>query len=125
MSGPIDNRIRGIFVHVTDMQRSIKWYSELLNLSLTSSSHEGTIYDIPLKLYEKPDLILDANAALTQHDGKHPMFLLDTKDIHAAYAFLKEKGVELVSGIEDIGSVSFVAFKDPDGNILMACQDNE
>jgi predicted enzyme related to lactoylglutathione lyase len=124
MGSPIENRIRGIFVHVTDMQRAIRWYSELLNLPETSSSHEGTIYDIPLKLYEKPGLILDANVALTQHDGRHPMFLLDTKDIHATYAFLKEKGVVLVSEIEDIGSVSFVAFKDPDGNILMACQDN-
>jgi predicted enzyme related to lactoylglutathione lyase len=125
MSSPIDNRIRGIFVHVTDMQRAIKWYSELLDLPMASSSHEGTIYDIPLKLYEKPGLTLDTNVALTQNDGKHPMFMFDTQDIHATYAFLKEKGVELVSEIEDIGSVSFLAFKDPDENVLMVCQDNE
>ncbi|GHO65977.1 hypothetical protein KSC_048690 [Ktedonobacter sp. SOSP1-52] len=124
MKSPIENRIRGVFVHVADMQKAISWYSELFNLPPASASHEGTIYDMPLKLYEKPGLTLDANITLTQENGKHPMFQLDTKDIHATYTFLKEKGVELLSEIEDIGSVSFVAFKDPFGNVLMVCQDN-
>ncbi|MEK4246212.1 VOC family protein [Psychrobacillus sp. FSL K6-2684] len=30
----IENRIDTIFVHVSDLERSIKWYSELLGLQV-------------------------------------------------------------------------------------------
>ncbi|TYP68068.1 VOC family protein [Paenibacillus methanolicus] len=32
MRKPIDNRIDTIFVHVADLNRSVRWYAELLGL---------------------------------------------------------------------------------------------
>jgi predicted enzyme related to lactoylglutathione lyase len=122
MSSPITNHISGIFVHVKDIRRSIQWYSQLLGVTEVPASHEDTIYDVPMLQDRGSALILDANTYLTQPDGRHPQFMFDTTDIHKAYQFLQEKGVKLLSGIEDGGSVSFFALEDPDGTILMVCQ---
>ena len=46
----------------------------------------------------------------------------DTKDVDETYAFLRSKRVESVGEIERSEPVSFFRFKDPDGNLLMACQ---
>lgn len=35
---------------------------------------------------------------------------------------LQDRGVKITSDVEDIGSVFFVQFEDPDGNPLMVCQ---
>ncbi|GHO89231.1 VOC family protein [Dictyobacter formicarum] len=115
------NRVRSICVHVSNMSNAIQWYSDLLGTPVSTPSHEGTIYDLPLQP-EGLGLMLDANTALTEADGRHPLFLLETEDIQAMYHFLREKQAEICSEIQDIGSVYFFAFKDPDGNILMACQ---
>ncbi len=31
MSNPIKNRTNTIFIHVSDLQRSVQWYSDLLS----------------------------------------------------------------------------------------------
>jgi hypothetical protein len=40
----------------------------------------------------------------------------------AAVAHLRRLGVQITSDVEDIGSVQFVQFQDPDGNPLMVCR---
>ena len=45
-------------------------------------------------------------------------------DVRAARRFLLEVGVDVTSEVVDVGSVSFVTFRDPDGNGLMVCQRN-
>ncbi len=42
----------------------------------------------------------------------------------ATVQHLHALGVPLTSEVEDIGSVSFVQFEDPDGNPLMVCRRN-
>ncbi|EFH86582.1 VOC family protein [Ktedonobacter racemifer] len=122
MKSPIQNRVTSVFVHVTDMQRSSKWYNELLGVSQSSTTHEGTIYDVPMDRQHSPFLTLDANVTLTQPDGRPPLLMLETADIEAAHDFLVARDIELVSDIEDIGSMYFLAFKDPDGNVLLVSQ---
>ncbi|GHO53739.1 VOC family protein [Ktedonobacter robiniae] len=122
MKSPIQNRVTSVFVHVTDMQRSSKWYNELLGVAQGSTTHEGTIYDVPMDRQHSPFLTLDANVTLTQPDGRHPQLMLETADIQAAHDFLVARDIELLNGIEDIGSMYFLAFKDPDGNVLLVSQ---
>jgi hypothetical protein len=45
---PIRNQIGAVFVHVTDMQRAITWYSMLLGVPERQTSHGGLIYDVPM-----------------------------------------------------------------------------
>jgi hypothetical protein len=40
-SSPIHNRNGAVFVHVTEMRRAIAWYSALLGVPQSASSHEG------------------------------------------------------------------------------------
>lgn len=66
-------------------------------------------------------LALDANRPEFDASGP-PRFFLWTDDIAATVAHLEGLGVTITSDVEDIGSVFFVRFEDPDGNALMVCQ---
>jgi predicted enzyme related to lactoylglutathione lyase len=121
MTSPISNKIGAVFIPVSDMARAVKWYSQLLDLPIRESSHDGTIYDVVMN--GDTGLILDANKREVQNSSQ-PLFFFWTDDLSAAYDFLQINGVEILSQIEDIGSVSFLIFKDPDENLLMVCQRN-
>ena len=49
---------------------------------------------------------------------------MDRARAAAARARMKANIGAAMGEIEDIGSVSFLVFKDPDGNLLMVCQRN-
>lgn len=67
-----------------------------------------------------PNLALDANAPFTP-DGP-PRFFWWADDLSAVVDHLRQLGAPLASEIVDIGSVAFVQFRDPDGNLLMVCE---
>ncbi len=120
MTSPIQNQIGSVFIPVSDMQRAIAWYSRLLDLSVQAASHQGKIYTLAMQ--GSAGLILDAHKPVV--NSSQPLFFLWTADIRAVYAFLQENEVEMTGPVEDIGSVTTLAFKDPDGNLLMVCQRN-
>jgi hypothetical protein len=45
-----------------------------------------------------------------------------TGDIQAADAFLRDEGIPIARPVEDIGGLFTLTFQDPDGNLLMVCQ---
>lgn len=116
---PIENRIGQVFIPVRDIDRSARWYTTLLGLPEGSATHGQTIYDLPTT--GETRLALDANRADFDPSGP-PRFFFWTRDMAATVAFLKELEVTFDSDVEDIGSVMFVQFRDPDGNRLMVCQ---
>lgn len=116
---PIQNRIGNVFVPVSDMDRAVAWYSRLFGLEPGETSHEGGIYDVPMT--GETGLILDANAPITGHSTQPLCFFL-TDDIDASVQHLRALDTEITGGPQDIGSVIFVTFRDPDGNPLMVCQ---
>lgn len=120
MISPIHHQIGAVFIPVSDMPRAIEWYSRLLGLPPRETSHEGKIYDLPVS--GDTAIILDAHKPVT--NSSQPLFFFWTDDIRAAYAFLKASDIELLTEPEDIGSVTTLAFKDPDNNLLMVCQHN-
>jgi predicted enzyme related to lactoylglutathione lyase len=120
MSSPIENEIGCVFIPVSDMKRAIEWYTRLLGLPVKTTSHEGRIYDLPMT--GDVGLILDGHKPVTS--SSQPICFFWTSDIQRARAFLREQGIEVVKDVEDIGSVSTLTFKDPDGNLLMVCQRN-
>ncbi len=118
---PVQNRIGSVFVPVSDMARAITWYSRLFGLEPGQTSHEGGIYDVPMS--GETGLILDAHAPVTEHSVQ-PLCFFWTDDLSAAMDHLRAIGAEITSDTTDIGSVTFLAFRDPDGNPLMLCQRN-
>lgn len=120
MSHPIHNQIGAVFIPVSNMVRSIAWYSRLFDLPLRDTSHEGTIYDVPM---QGTGLILDANKPVDEISVQ-PLCFFWTDDMAAAYAHLQQNNVPILSSVENIGSVSFLLFEDPDHNRLMICQRN-
>ncbi|WP_240418485.1 VOC family protein [Paenibacillus periandrae] len=120
-TSPITNRIGAVFVHVTDMPKAIQWYSELLGLPIHADSHEGTIYS--LHMDGGSDLLLDSNRRDDSSQNNKTQLFFETKKLMDSYHFVKEKGIEVVTEIEKHDNISFFTFKDPDGNILMICED--
>ena len=118
-TSPIQNRIGQVFIPVRDIQRAARWYSDLLGLPVGQPSHEDTIYDLPTE--GETRLALDANVPVFDTAGP-PRFFFWTADIDATVTFLRAREVDVVSEVVDIGSVKFVQFRDPDGNLLMVCQ---
>ncbi|HEU5086433.1 MAG TPA: VOC family protein [Roseiflexaceae bacterium] len=120
MQSPIHNRVGMVFIPVSDMQRAISWYSQLLGLPTGDTSHQGKIYSLPMQ--GNVGVILDGHKAV--RNSSQPLLFFWTDDITASWHFLQQLEVEIVSAVEDIGSVSTLTFKDPDQNLLMVCQSN-
>lgn len=118
MSSPITNKIGAVFIPVSDMPSAIAWYSQLLGLPPQATSHEGRIYDLPMK--GEVGLILDGHQPV--RNSAQPLCFFWTADLQAAAQFLVDHGIAIVRPIADIGSVATLTFRDPDGNLLMVCQ---
>ena len=119
-SSPIRNQVGCVFVPVSDLSRAARWYSALFGLPPAEASHEGRIYDLPMQ--DGVALVLDSHRPVV--NSSQPLAFFWTEDIQGARTFLRDLAVEVVREIEDIGSVSTLTFKDPDGNLLMVCQRN-
>jgi predicted enzyme related to lactoylglutathione lyase len=117
-SSPIDNKIGAVFIPVSDMRQAIEWYSRLLGQPVKTTSHEGRIYDFPMR--GDVGLVLDSHRPVD--NSSQPLCFFWTSKIHHARRFLADLKVEIVRELDDVGSVLTLTFKDPDGNLLMVCQ---
>lgn len=120
MSNNLLRDIGQVFIPTRDIAASAAWYSRLLGVQAGVPSHEDTIVDLPVP--SGPRLALDSTAPFTA-DGP-PRFFWWADDLAEVIAHLDKLGIAVHAGPVDIGSVSFVQFRDPDGNLLMACQRN-
>lgn len=119
MTSPIQRVVGQVLIPVRDMSSAVEWYAELLGFEPGEATHGGTIFDIPTD--GETRLALDANQPEAPTSGP-PRFFLWTQDMPATLEHLDDMGARVTSDVEDIGSVSFVQFQDPDGNPLMVCQ---
>jgi catechol 2,3-dioxygenase-like lactoylglutathione lyase family enzyme len=113
---PFESRVPAVFVPVTDLERSIGWYSRMLGRPMPSK-HPADFY--LFRLGEG-----GANLFLQQREQVHPspyaLFSVPAPDVDAACAFLHEHGIEVVSVDRDPDGATLL-FKDPDGNVVMGC----
>lgn len=119
MSALINNEIGCVCIPVSDMPRAIDWYSRLFGFERGAPSHDGGIYDVPMR--GEAGLIPDANTPVTGHSAQ-PLCFFWTDGIVASLTRLQSLDAKITSDVTDIGSVAFLAFRDPDGNPLMICQ---
>jgi catechol 2,3-dioxygenase-like lactoylglutathione lyase family enzyme len=121
MSSPLSSRVGQVFIPVRDMPRAVRWYADLLGLDPDPAAlgHEDTIYDLPTP--GEPRLCLDANRPDFVASGPARFFLW-TEDLAATVDHLRSVGAAAVSEVVDVGSLAFVTFEDPDGNLLMVAE---
>jgi catechol 2,3-dioxygenase-like lactoylglutathione lyase family enzyme len=113
------------FIHVSDRDRSLKFYVDTLGLELRSSDPFGDFIQVGPGLVRMT--VLPAYKA-----QPHPMFGWDVADIAAEVTALRDRGVAFnvydgmgqdVLGVWTSPSGSKVAwFNDPDGNLLSLSQ---
>lgn len=116
---PIHNRIDGVFVHVSNMERSVNWYHRLFDRPERSSATDK-VHSIAMD--GGSDLILDQHGydrGLAVDD--RPQLMLHSPDVHAAYRRVKQLGLPVEWEIEEYPGMAFFTLRDPDGNLLMIC----
>ncbi|GGP14723.1 VOC family protein [Oceanobacillus neutriphilus] len=122
MISPVTNKINTIFVHVSDLEKSVKWYAELLGQEFDLTAVERPVYNI--KIADHTGLTLDAGPegiTKKQSPGMYPIFNFHTENINDSYAYIKELGYDVESEITRFDDFSFFTIYDPDGNIIMIC----
>nr|WP_144928717.1 VOC family protein [Paenibacillus bovis] len=119
---PITCKVNTVFIHVSDLKKSAKWYSDLLGLSINMDEVKSPVYNIPVT--SETGLTLDDHKfdpSFKLNPSEHALFNFYVRDIDEAYHFIKNKGIQIAKEIERIGDFAYFNFKDIDGNILMAC----
>ncbi|MED5243456.1 MULTISPECIES: VOC family protein [Priestia] len=124
MPSPVFNKMNTVFIHVSNLKSSVKWYSELLNQEYKMSEVRNPVYN--LKIDGETGLTLDAGPEGTEKQivaSLHPIFNFHTEDIKEAYEFVKELHYTIDSPITSFEDFSFFTIKDPDGHVVMICTD--
>jgi len=120
---PIENRIDTIFVHVTDLERSIKFYCDLFRMKVKEGVHTGPIFTLNMG-EGRPGITLDNHCFDEDYKfvpSNQPIFNLSSSDINEAFLHVTEMGAEIITEIVTYPDLAEFSFKDPDGNILMVC----
>lgn len=110
-------RVDTVFVEVKDLNHSIKWYSEILGLTLRWNRNgyaAFTVGETSLTLVQSVEV----------QPAKHSPFNFFTTDIEAVHRHLVEHNVD-TNDIEDYGDLKTFDFRDPDGHLLGFCQFEE
>ncbi len=108
-------KLDAVFVHVTDMSRSLNWYCRLLDLPRPDTSHENMICDLPMS--GDTGILLDAYPKPTCPRGAGPRIMLNATDLDAALALARTLSSS-VTDPEDIGSAVVFYLEDPDANLI-------
>ncbi|GIP56150.1 GyrI-like domain-containing protein [Paenibacillus vini] len=120
---PVKGRIHAVFIPVRDLHVAKSWYSRILGLPESGEAINGHLYMLPLD--GNVDIILDEMPMWREvgADGpppyRTPAVMLSTENIKESYRFMQERGVHLVTEIQND---QWFVFLDPDGNHLMVCE---
>lgn len=122
IASPIACKVNNVFIHVSNLEKSAEWYSNLLGLPFSMENVASPVYNIPVTA--ETGLTLDDHAFdpdFTLAPSNHVLFNFFVNDIDEAYDFIQNKGIKVVKEIERIGDFAYFNFQDLDGNVLMIC----
>ena len=122
MSSPIKNQINTIFVHVSDLEKSVRWYGQLLDQTIDLTEVSKPVHNLKINHYT--GLTLDAGPVGVKKEiipSKYPLFNFHTDDIEQSLAYVKGLGFQVESSIVRFGDFAYFNISDPDRNIIMIC----
>ncbi|WP_043931853.1 VOC family protein [Bacillus sp. EB01] len=122
IASPIACKVNNVFIHVSNLEKSAEWYSELLGIPFNKDNVASPVYNIPVT--SETGLTLDDHTfdpSFKLKPSNHVLFNFFVNDIDEAYEFIKNKGIKVVKEIERIGDFAYFNFEDLDGNVLMIC----
>jgi catechol 2,3-dioxygenase-like lactoylglutathione lyase family enzyme len=105
-----------VFYYVSDMERAISFYVDILGLKLASRDAVAR-FDIDGVLFE---LVPRAGSTVLQGGG-NARLCLKVNDLHRALEELETQGVH-TSGVQKEDNGMLATFEDPDGNELCLWQ---
>ena len=147
MSSPSQaKKLDHVAIMVTDLERSMEFYRDLLGLekvdyyeenNIAGASAAHDLADVHLKLYimaapENPEITLhlsqiSGRPAINHAPSAHICFTVE--DLNATYESLQSRGVEFVSAPvawpKDQGGWALCFLYDPDGNLIELVQPPE
>ena len=109
------NQIGTVFIPVRNIEEARNWYCDILGLAAEGEILFGHLFIVPMN---GTGIVLDSKIFSVENIFKVPPFHFNTNNIENAYEFMREKNVEITTGIEQN---QWFNFKDPDGNHLMVC----
>jgi predicted enzyme related to lactoylglutathione lyase len=121
---PVTNPVVHFEIPVTDMDRAVAFYEDVLGYPLTREDVDG--YD--MAFFPRADGRYGASGALAKgdvyrpsHDG--PVIYFDVADIDIVMARATARGAKVLYPKKDIGAAGFVAeFEDSEGNRIALSQ---
>ncbi|MFD1020880.1 VOC family protein [Thalassobacillus hwangdonensis] len=118
---PIKNKVSTVFIPVKDIGKAKQWYTKMLDVQ----NGEEMFDHLFIAEMDGTGMVLDKMPMWKNEQGEVqplnvPAIQFATEDIHASYQFMKTNDVELVTEVEHD---KYFVFKDPDGNLLMVCQE--
>ena len=119
---PINNQVNGIFVHVTDLKKSVGWYADLIGVEVDLDQVQSPVFNLPVT--GTTPVALDDHVFDPQYKHQpspNPLFNFFAPDIDEAYQFVTSKGIKVVREIEWAGETAWFNIEDPDGNVIMIC----
>ncbi len=117
MMNPIQHEIGTIFIPVSSIEKAREWYCHIFGFQNDHEIQFGHLYVLPMN--NGTNIVLDSKIFSEGAVYKQPVCHFNTKDIKESYSYLKNKGVNIITEIENN---HWFNFKDPDGNVLMICQ---
>lgn len=121
-TSPVQNRVSDVFIPVSNIEAARDWYCGIFGLEPDCEIIAGHLCVLPVT--GETGIILDSMPKWTLEGEDRPRaymtpaIMLYTDDIHASYTFMNERGVELVTEIEN---GHWFVFHDLDGNKIMVC----
>jgi catechol 2,3-dioxygenase-like lactoylglutathione lyase family enzyme len=115
-------KVDDVFFNVDDMAKSVAFYRDTLGIPVKYESEDWVELDagnvtIALRRFGSGP---EGRPELGVGEGATIVFEVD--DIEAAKAELEGKGVKLLGGVFNYGSVKLAAFEDVNGNVLQIYQ---